>query len=120
MDNFGSILLNSFLPNLAYQLPVLIALLVGLVIAIVRWRKTPRASLFTLLAILLVLFITLLRTFTNSTLSFILYDLFYMDYATIRIVFSVLAVIFNLLTAISWALLFVAIFSKRKNKPPAD
>ncbi len=116
MENFGSILLNSFLPSLAYQFPVLIALLVGLVIAIVRWRKTPRTSLITLLAILLVIFVTLLGTFTNSALSLILYDIFYLDYATIGIVFSVLAIIFNLLTAISWALLFVAIFSKRKPK----
>lgn len=120
MNDFGSILLNSFLPSLAYQLPVLIALLVGLVIAIVRWRKTPRASLFAFLAILLVLFVTLVRTFTDSALSLILYDVFYMDFTTIGIVHSILAIVYNLLMAISWALLFAAIFSRRTTKAPAD
>jgi hypothetical protein len=114
MDNFGSLLLNNFLPNLAYQLPVLIVLLVGLVIAIARWRKSPRTSLLTLLAIFIVLFVTVLGVFTNSTLSFLLYQTLEMDFSTARIVFIVLSIALNLLTACGWVLLLMAIFSKKK------
>jgi len=41
-----------------------------------------------------------------------------MDYATIGIIFSVISVLFNLLTAGSWILLLIALFGKKKTKAP--
>ena len=119
MNDFGALFFQSFLPNLAYQLPVLIVLLVGFIIAITRWRKNPRVSLLTLLAIILVSGITIVGVFTNSVLPYILYNNSDLDYSTIGIIFSVITVLFNLLSAGSWILLLVALFGKKKTKAPA-
>ena len=119
MNDFGALFFQSFLPNLAYQLPVLIVLLVGLIIAITRWKKNPRVSLLTLLAIILVSGITIVGVFTNSVLPYILYNNSDLDYSTIGIIFSVITVLFNLLSAGSWILLLVALFGKKKTKAPA-
>lgn len=119
MNDFGTIFFQSFLPSLAYQIPVLIVLLIGFIIALARWRKDPFVSLLTVLAIVIVSTITILGTFANSALSLILYYTFGMDYTTIGIIFSVVSVLFNLLTALSWVLLFIALFGKRKTKAAA-
>jgi hypothetical protein len=119
MSDFGYLFLQVFLPSLAYQLPVLIVLLVGLILAIVRWRKDPRISLLTLLAIVLVAGITIIGVFTNSVLPYILYDNTDLDYSTIGIIFSVVSVVFNIGTAVSWVLLLIALFGKRKEKASA-
>ena len=118
MNDFGALFLESVLPNLAYQLPVLIVLLVGFIIAITHWRKNPRVSLLTVLAIAIVSVVTTLRVFANSILPCILYENSNMDYATIGIIFSVISVLFNLLTAGSWILLLIALFGKKKTKAP--
>ncbi len=115
MYDFGTLFLQSFLPNLAYQLPVLIALLVGFIIVITRWRKNPRVSLLILLAILIAFLVRILSTFTDSMLWYILYDI---NYTARVIVSSVLSVVFSLLTAVSWILLLIALFSKPKPKLP--
>jgi len=119
MNDFGTLFLQSFLPNLAYQLPVLITLLVGFIIAITRWKKNSRVSLLTVLAIAIVSVVTTLGVFANSILPYILYENANMDYATIGIIFSVISVLFNLLTAGSWILLLIALFGKKKTKAPA-
>ncbi len=119
MNDFGALFLQSFLPNLAYQLPVLITLLVGFIIAITRWKKNPRVSLLAVIAFVIFSVITILSVFSNSVLPYILYDNSNMDYATIGIIFSVISVLFNLLAAVSWILLLIALFGKKKTKAPA-
>jgi hypothetical protein len=61
MINFGPIFMRTFLSNLALQLPVLLVLGVGIVMAIVRWKKAPRASLLTLIGMVIIGFVTVLN-----------------------------------------------------------
>jgi len=117
MNDFGQMFLQVFLPNLAYQLPVLIVLIVGLIFAIIRWKKHPRTSLLTLIAIVIILIVTILGVISNSFLPQILYTS-NIDYSTIGIIFSVTSVLFNIMTAVSWVLLLIALFGKRKEKAP--
>jgi multisubunit Na+/H+ antiporter MnhB subunit len=80
MNNFGPIFMRTFLPNLALQLPVLLVLGVGLVMAIVRWKKAPRASLLTLIAAAVIGLITFLSVVVNSFLYYFLYNQFDIGY----------------------------------------
>jgi len=116
MNNFGSILLNSFLPNLATNLPLIIILLVGFVMALVRWRKNPRASLLIVIATDLALIVSVLSIATSSFLFYLGYEVFYLDFGTVNIIFQVTTVILNLMMAVSWVLMFIAVFGKRKSK----
>ncbi len=116
MNNFGPIFMRTFLPNLALQLPVLLVLGVGIVLAVIRWKKAPRTSLLTLIGMIIIGIVTLLSVFVNSFLYYFLYDQFDMDYRTIDTIFKVLGGIFNLLMAGGWVLVLLAIFGKRKSK----
>ncbi len=115
MNNFGPIFMHTFLPNLALQLPVLLVLGVGIVIAIVRWKKAPRASLLTLIGMVIIGFVTILSVVVNSFLYHYLIQL-YMDFRIRDTIFKVLGGIFNLLTAGGWVLVLIAIFGKRKSE----
>jgi hypothetical protein len=53
--------MRTFLSNLALQLPVLLVLGVGIVMAIVRWKKAPRASLLTLIGMVIIGFVAVLN-----------------------------------------------------------
>jgi len=113
---FGPLFLNTFLPNLAFHLPLLIALVVGFVMAIIRWKKHPRASLLTVIATAVASLVVLFSVITNSFLYFLCYEVFGMDFTAVGIISSVLSALFNLLMAGSWVLVLIAIFSKNKQK----
>lgn len=117
---FGQIFLNTFLPNLAFHLPLLIALVVGLVMAIIRWKKHPRASLLTVIATAIASLVVLFSVITNSFLYFLCYELFDMDFMAFSIISKVLSALFNLLMAGSWVLVLIAIFSKNKPKEKTE
>ena len=114
MSNFGELFVRSFLPNLAYQLPVLITLIVGIILAITRWRKNPRVSLLSLIALLTILFVRVVSTFTSSVLPIFLYS----TVANPGIILSVLSIVYTLLSTASWVLLLIALFGKGKPKAP--
>jgi len=116
MNDFGPIFMRTFLPNLALQLPVLLVLGVGIVMAIVRWKKAPRASLLTLIGMVIISFVTVLSVVVNSFLYYFLNNQFDMGYRTIDTIFKVLGGIFNLLTAGGWVLVLIAIFGKKKSE----
>jgi membrane protein YdbS with pleckstrin-like domain len=108
--------MRTFLSNLALQLPVLLVLGVGIVMAIVRWKKAPRTALLTLIGMVIIGFVTVLSVVINSFLYYFLNNQFDMDYRTIDTTFKVLGGVFNLLTAGGWVLVLIAIFDKKKSE----
>jgi len=63
--------LRNALTQLLTTLPLLIAWLVGIIIAIVRWKKNPRASLLTLLALIILGGIHILSVVFNASFFYI-------------------------------------------------
>ncbi len=118
--DFGPLLLNNFLPNLAFHLPLLIVLLVGFVMAIIRWKKNPRTSLLTAIATAISGVVMFLGVVSNSFLYYFGYEVLNMDFVTVNIIFKVLTVVFNLLTSVSWVLVLIAIFFKKKPKAETE
>ena len=108
--------------TLAEQAPSLIVLLVGIVFALVRWKRFPRVSLMVALGLGLLLLQVILFLFIYDLVP----PLFLNDAlsrgieqynTTRRIVFLVLGFISNLVAALGFAILLAAVFVKRKQAP---
>lgn len=117
MNVFGYLLLNSFLPDLAHKLPLLIVLIVGFITSITRWRKNPRVSLLTLLAVVIFMVTLILDTFSTSVLPSLLYST-NMEYQTITAILAITSVVLGFPIAVCWILLLIALFGKQKQKTP--
>jgi hypothetical protein len=108
-------ILGSILQNLAVQLPVFLAWVVGLVLAITRWQRYPRAArlLTASLALFLILGVLggvaqplLIRWLSRS--------------GALRIgwVLAIYGLVRSLIAAAGWGLLFAAVFAGRAS--PGD
>jgi len=108
-------ILGAILTNLAIQLPVLIAMLVGIIIAIATWKRNPKSSLFALIAIVLFFILRVLGAVMNL-LPYMLSRQLDLFPSQIGFFSTVSGVILNILDAGAWGLLLAAIFSGRKAK----
>jgi len=118
--DIGTAFLPNFLLQLVVYLPVLIVLLAGLVMAIIRWKKHPRASLLMMIAAVLAGLAVILNAGVNSFPLNLYYLQGMITAATKDIIANILSLIISLLTAGSWVLVLIAVFGKRKPKAEAE
>jgi len=86
---------------------------IGLTLAIVRWRKSPRKSILVLIG----LSIMLLGGLTDILQNYISVNIHHMmNYISLLSVFSIAGVFFNTL---GWVLCIIAIFIEDKNENEA-
>ena len=105
-----------FLTNLANQLPILLTLIVGLIIAIVTWKRHPRTSLLALSAFVILSLTSLLETVTNILLPMLHYDFGYFRMTGFTVTITIVNILWVLLRAGAYALLIAAIFGLRVKK----
>ena len=105
--------IHRILINLAIQLPVLIAMLVGIIIAIVTWKRNPKPSLFTLLSILIYFVFIILASLSNELYYFLQVNLD-LEYSLVDTIMIITQVVLSVIIGSAWGLLLAAIFSGRK------
>ncbi len=108
MDNHE--ILSSALKSLAIQSPTLLAMLVGFVIALIRWPRHPAVSALVLMAVSV-------SILTMGTAAFVYAGLPWLrdalDIHNMQIVYRVVNVISMILYAVAWGLLLTAAFGWR-------
>ena len=112
------------LMSLLIKLPVCLVWLAGIVVALVFWRRQPRVSLLTLIAIIILAFISLVGTYFSISIPFLL-DRQGMDIGQLGMIIVTFNIAIAVITAVAWALLLAAIFGWRRSqttesKPAAD
>lgn len=114
MFDIGSMLSNLIYPLIA-NLPLLIVWLVGIILAITHWRKQPRPSLFTLLAIVIFLIVFVVGTLVNNLGPLFLFERG-ISHSSFRIISLISNLVLNLFSAGAWVLLLLAIFKQKKSQ----
>jgi MFS family permease len=104
-----------FVETLALMSPGFVVDLVGVILALVRWRRHPRVSLLTLLAIGLFVSVAVGGSFLFAWLPDHLKQRGW-KFEEIMVLYPVMALIRNALFAVGYALLLVAIFAGRSSK----
>jgi hypothetical protein len=94
------------------QIPVLLAWLVGIILAIVYWRKHPRVSLLTLIAIVALLAKSLIGSAVAMWLPITLREQGWVA-SQIGVILVVIGIVQSLVSAVLWGLLLAAIFGWR-------
>jgi uncharacterized membrane protein len=110
--------MQPFFPNLGVyfiQLPIFIAWLVGIMLAIINWRRYPRASLLTSLSLILFIFLALVSPVINDRLPILLRAWFGFPFRQEAVISVFIGFIESIVRAIAWLLLFVAMFSWRSS-----
>jgi hypothetical protein len=109
---------RSTLGSLLIQLPLYITWLVGIVLALVWWKRHPRVSLLAVIGLTAMLILTVLTSIANLWLPF-----WIENFGTGRMGISVIFLIMNILEGILmagiWIVVLAAIFNGRKTKPQA-
>lgn len=114
MISYGPVIRNS-LTQLLTTLPLMITWLVGLIVVFVRWKKNPRASLLTLIAIVILGINHILTVFFNTSFFYIA-SMNGMNGMTVRTIQIIVQVVFSLINAGGWIMILIAIFGKPKKK----
>jgi hypothetical protein len=99
--------------NLAVQLPQLVVLLVGLVIALITWKRNPRPSLWALIGFSVFIILIIVGSLT-SALPLTLSQRNNLSMQSIGTIVAVLTIIISLFHAVGWGFLIAAVFSARK------
>jgi hypothetical protein len=103
------------LSTLAIQLPVLVALLIGIILCFTHWRGYPKPSLLAFLGLLLFMILTLINVLTVH-LPYFLQSTLNMTYSVMAPIQTGVGIISSILHAVGYALLISAIFFRRKVK----
>jgi len=100
------------LTTLAFSTPLYIAWLVGLILAIVNWKKMPKASLLTVIAIGILFLISIAGQVFSLNFPIMAHknDL---SYEKIGLVMAAVGFINVLLNTACWGMLLAAIFGQR-------
>ena len=111
---------TAFFRDFAIQIPSILTILGCIIFAIVRWKYHPRVSLVVMIGLLLLLIHFFLFAVLYAWIpEWIIRSADATSRAAItRNVYIVMAVIYNCLEAIPFALLLIAIFMRR-GSPPA-
>jgi hypothetical protein len=104
-----------FLAQLLVQVPVYLVWLAGIVLAINYRHRYPRASLFTLIALLIFFVRSIIGTFLSIWLPLMLHSRG-LNASGIGVLLLGNNVISALVAALAWGLLIAAIFSRRKDE----
>jgi hypothetical protein len=108
--------MQTLLPTLSalvMQLPVLLVWLIGLILAIVFWKRHPKVSLFTIIGVSGLLLLTLINTYLNLWLPLMMNE-GGVSATQIGITMGIKGIVTSVLSAIFWAFIFVAILGWRK------
>ncbi len=105
------------LSALAVQLPIFLVWLIGLILAIVFWKKHPRVSLFATVGISGLFILTLVTTYLNLWLPLMLHERG-VSAAQIGVTLGVKGIVTSVFSAIFWGFIIGAILGWRK-KPEA-
>jgi hypothetical protein len=108
--------LNSLLAVYIVDVPVVLVWLIGILLAIVFWKRHPRVSLLALIAFIGLLVLKLAGTYLNGWLPMNL-DQSGWTVTQMGIRQGIFALISAVLSAGFWSLLLAAIFGGRKNLP---
>ncbi len=104
--------LYNFLHDTLTQLPSLLVMFICIVVAFVRWKKHPKASLLVLLALMFLVFqvfgFAVIYTWGPGLFTNRGYDP--------KTVFSVINWVYNLLFVLAMTILLLAIFVQRPSK----
>ena len=114
MVSYGPIIQNA-LTQLATSLPLLIVWLVGIILAILRWKKNPRTSLLTLIALVILGGVHILSVIFGTSFFYIA-SMNGMKGQLVRTIQTVAQILFSLGDAVGWVLLLLALFGKPKKK----
>jgi ABC-type methionine transport system permease subunit len=107
---------SELLGGVATQLPVLLVCLVGIMVALISWRRAPAASLWTLLAFGLALLLCILIPISQQTMLRMMKESSLDTRVTANIA---LGVVWSIVRAISYILLLVGVYAGRKSASPA-
>ncbi len=107
---------SELLGGIAVQLPVLLVCLVGIMVALISWRRAPAASLWTLLAFGLALLLCILIPISQQTMLRMMTESSLDTRVTANIA---LGVVWSIVRAISYILLLVGVYAGRKSASPA-
>jgi hypothetical protein len=106
--------LTSSLLTLVIYIPLYITWLVGLVVAIVNWKRAPKTSLFTVIAVAILFLLNVFGQMFSINFPLWVSRQGNMPTAQIGIIMAVIGFVETLLVAGCWVLIFIAIFSGRK------
>jgi hypothetical protein len=107
-----------FLSQLLSQGPMLLAYLVGAILALVFWRRCPSPARLTLIATLLLLVVSLVQSFLVSFFVQARVDQGW-SYEQVGLIMAVLGLVASLIRVTAFALLLTAVFMGRKVTPAA-
>jgi hypothetical protein len=110
---------SSFLSTLIsylIQTPVVLVWFVALVLSAIYWRRHPRVSSLTVIAVAILLVETLVNTFLNLWLPLFLSDRG-MGTGQIAQILAVKAIVTGVIVAVAWAMVVAAIFGGRRAAP---
>ncbi len=105
--------LSTILTVYAVQLPFYLVWLVGIILAIVFWKKHPKASLLATIGLAGILILNIISVYTTTFLSMDLYKQG-MSTANIGLAMGIRTIVFNILGAGCWGLIITSIFVGRK------
>jgi hypothetical protein len=97
-------------------LPLYLLWLLGIILALVRWQRHPTVSILAGLAFVILIVNSMASTFTTAWLPGYLQTGQNYSAEQVASVLLVVRVFFNLISALAWALILVAIFAER-NRP---
>lgn len=105
-------IVSEMLGGILIQLPVLVVCLVGIMVALISWRHSPVASVWTLLAFGLVLLLCILIPISQQTMLRMMKESGVGTRVTANIVFGLA---WSVLRAVSYVLLLVGVYAGRKS-----
>lgn len=105
-------IVSEMLGGILIQLPVLVVCLVGIMVALISWRRSPVASVWTLLAFGLALLLCILIPISQQTMLSMMKESGVGTRVTANIVFGLA---WSVLRAVSYVLLLVGVYAGRKS-----
>lgn len=104
------------LGSLMTMLPVLMTWIIGIILAIVFWKKHPAVSALTLIAFSGFMALSVLESYLRILLPRIMLD-HGPSVSNTATIFILISAIFSSMHAVFWAILIIAIFGWRKKDP---
>jgi hypothetical protein len=105
-------MLSEMLGGIATQLPVLLVSLVGIMVALISWRRAPAASLWTFLAFCLAFLLCALIPVSQQAMLRMMKESSLDTRVTANIV---LGVVWSIVRAVTYVLLLVGVYAGRKS-----
>ena len=107
---------TAWLSSLLVSIPVLLVWLVGIVLALVFWRRCPTAALLAVIAFALLFVVTLMDSYLSMTFLLVYRHERGWSDAQYGTYFAIKSVVASVLRAVAFGLLLPAIFGWRKER----